>query len=108
MNLRGDVIPVCSLRQKFSMPEVQNTNSTKFLVTRVNGMDVALVVDEVMGIYDIDKSQTYEPPRIVQTDETTYLSTIVDSESHLVLVLSPNYLLTREEQESVEQMVKDR
>ena len=67
INLRGNIIPVLSLRNRFGLPEVPDTDRTEFLITKVDETLLALKVDEVDSIYDLETahlemdSGTYSP-----------------------------------------------
>ena len=54
LNLRGNVIPIYSLRRKFNMEEVMGTATTQLLVTNCRGTLVGYKVDSVSEIIEID------------------------------------------------------
>ena len=72
INLRGNIIPVYSLRNRFGLPDAQITEDSKFLITLVGRTQLALLVDGLDGIYDISEEQYHETPIIVKTEETIY------------------------------------
>ena len=37
INLRGEVVPVMSLRRKFELPDKENTNASRILILKVEG-----------------------------------------------------------------------
>ena len=37
INLRGEVVPVMSLRRKFELPDKENTNASRILILTVEG-----------------------------------------------------------------------
>lgn len=106
INLRGSIIPVLSLRNRFGLPEVPDTEKTEFLITSMEDTVLALKVDEVESIYDLAQAQTFETPRIVRAPETAYMKEIVLMEDkRLVIVLDTNELLSRKEKEAVQKLV---
>lgn len=107
MNLRGSIIPVCSLRNRFNLPEAEVTDNTKFLVTTVGNTQLALTVDMVDGIYDIQGKQCFETPRIVQTDATKFLRGVALLEQRLIVILDVDELLTEKDKAALEKMVDD-
>ena len=66
MNLRGDVLPVFSLRTKFGLQEVPVNEQTKIIVTKSNGVTIAFKVDEVKEIIEMEKTQ-----EVAETEEET-------------------------------------
>ena len=49
INLRGEVIPVMSLRLKFGLPDDEVTNATRIIIIKLEDLDgsIGLLVDEV-------------------------------------------------------------
>ena len=84
INLRGSIIPVLSLRNRFGLP------------------------DEMDSIYDLRTAQIFETPLIVRTPETAYMDEVILLEDRrLVIVLNTDELLSRQEKEAVERMVEE-
>ncbi len=50
VRLRSEVIPVVDVRKRFRLPPASPTRKTKFIVVRIGGRRVALVVDEVTEV----------------------------------------------------------
>lgn len=108
INLRGSIIPVLSLRNRFGLPDVPDTDRTEFLVTTVGSTVLALKVDEMDSIYDLRTAQIFETPLIVRTPETAYMDEVLLLEDRrLVIVLNTNELLSRQEKEAVERMLEE-
>ena len=108
INLRGSIIPVLSLRNRFRLPDVPDTDRTEFLVTTVGSTVLALKVDEMDSIYDLRTAQIFETPLIVRTPETAYMDEVLLLEDRrLVIVLNTNELLSRQEKEAVERMLEE-
>ena len=64
INLRGRVIPIVSLRRKFNMPDVEDTDKTCIIVVQVihaeTELTMGIVVDEVSEVLNI-KCEQIEP-----------------------------------------------
>ena len=93
MNLRGDVIPVYSLRKKFGMSEMPPTAETKLIVTRAQGMLLAFKVDVVVEILDFKDSQMVEKPIIIKTIETEYIRSIAHLNNRMFLLVDHEHVL---------------
>lgn len=107
INLRGDVIPIYSLRHHFNMEEVQHTDETKFIVVNTKGVVIALEVEEVKEIHNVDESMIYEVPLIVKSEDTGYVDKVININGRLILLLNIDNLLSAEEAESIKKMVDD-
>ncbi|MGN0436352.1 MAG: chemotaxis protein CheW [Wujia sp.] len=51
INLRGEIIPVMSMRRKFDLPDKENTNATRILILKLEGnAKIGILVDEVREV----------------------------------------------------------
>lgn len=105
MKLRGGVIPVCSLRNKFSLEELEYTDETRFLIIRAHDKEIALVVDSVDEIHNIESQDSYETPDIVKSPKTNYVEKIVTLGERLIVVLDTRNLLSDEELNDIEKII---
>jgi purine-binding chemotaxis protein CheW len=68
INLRGKVIPVVDLRQKFGMPACEPTEQTVIIVVQYSIGDrpvtMGTLVDQVLEVRAIDGSQIEPPPTL--------------------------------------------
>lgn len=106
INLRGEEIPVLSLRRKFGFSDKEADNETRYLITDVNGKHIALEVDQVKGINDIDQSVVFEVPQVVKSNNTSYLKSIAKIDGDLILLLDSSKLLDTDEVKALEKVKK--
>lgn len=68
INLRGKVIPVVDLRQKFGMPACEPTEQTVIIVVQYGFADrvitMGILVDQVLEVRSIDGSNIEPPPTL--------------------------------------------
>jgi purine-binding chemotaxis protein CheW len=108
INLRGEIIPVFSLRSKFDMPEADADNSDrKIIVTNIKGMPLALEVDMVSEIQNIDKTDITEVPDIVKSYDTLYIKSIAKVDKGIVIILNTEKLMSDEEQQGIAQFMEN-
>lgn len=108
INLRGEIIPVYSLRSKFDMPEMDMDNSErKIIVTNIKGMPIALEVDMVSEIQNIDKMDISDVPDIVKSYDTLYIKSIAKLDKNIVIILNAEKLMSDEEQQGIAQFVEN-
>ncbi|MFA9465979.1 MAG: chemotaxis protein CheW [Velocimicrobium sp.] len=102
INLRGEVIPVYSLRKKFGMPEVELTESTQMIITKLNnGIFLAFEVDNVQEITEITDNSEVIAPALIMSGDTGYIEKVVHIEKNLAILINPEGILTEEEKENV-------
>ena len=107
MNLRGDVLPVYSLRTKFGLTEIPVDEKTKIIVTKSNGVTIAFKVDEVKEIIGCEDAQLTEFPSIARTPETAYVDSVVNHSGRLILLLDQDKLLKESEAEEISQLMSN-
>ena len=69
------MIPVFSLKRLFGMPE--EAADTQLLITETHGMKLAIEVDTVLGIVNVEEEDIKQIPMVVHTEETGYLEDVV-------------------------------
>lgn len=107
INLRGEVIPVYSLRRKFGMQEIETTESTQLIITRLqNGILLAFEVDGVQEITEVtDKSESIAPALIMSGD-TDYIEKVVHLDKSLAILINPEGILTEQEKASIQRYLE--
>lgn len=108
INLRGEVIPVYDLRKKFNMPAYDGSNDErKLIVVKLHDLSIALEVDGVSEIHDFSDDRIVPMPELVLNDSIQYFKRVANVNGRLIILLDVEYLLSREEVESVKKMKED-
>jgi len=50
INLRGEIIPVMSIRKRFNFPEVEDTEETRIVVLKTDEIIIGIIVDAVAEV----------------------------------------------------------
>lgn len=106
MNLRGEVIPVYSLRKRFAMEEYNDPTKNKLIVTRYEDKFLAFKVDEVLEMQDFEAGDISETPVIAKSARTAYIRAIANKHGKLVLLLDPAGMYEGEEEAQMEEVLK--
>lgn len=106
MNLRGEVIPVYSLRKRFEMEEVTDMAKNKLIVARYDGKFIALKVDEVLEMRDFDENALSDTPVIAKSARTTYIRAVANKQGKLVLLLEPSGMYEGDEEAQMEEVLQ--
>lgn len=107
INLRGEVIPVYDIRNKFGLSR-KDSDASKLIITKTNGMLVAIEVDEVREIHDISEEDISDAPEIVISKETSYISKIAKFEDRMIIILNADKLVTKEEALGVREITENK
>jgi len=62
INLRGDIVPVISVRSRFGLPEAEHDDSTCIVVLDFDEYIIGLIVDSVQGVLTIPEGNISAPP----------------------------------------------
>lgn len=107
INLRGDVIPVFSLRSKFGMGEIEPTLETRLIVVQSGEFLLALQVDSVEEIQNVDVEMVHDAPIIVKNDETEYVNKVASINGKLIIIVDVINVLSQQERESIKDIIND-
>ena len=103
INLRGEVIPVYSLRKKFKMPDKGTLDSTHMIITKLkSGIFLAFEVDEVQEITEISDELEAIAPALIMSGDTGYIEKVVHLDKNLAILINPEGILTEEEKANIQ------
>ncbi len=93
INLRGEVIPVMSLRLKMDLEEDEITKDTRIIIIKLNQHEpIGIVVDSVREVVNIDMSMV-EKVGLDSRDENNYVQGIGKQGEALISLLDLNAVL---------------
>jgi purine-binding chemotaxis protein CheW len=97
INLRGDVIPVIDLREKFAMSLEDYTDMTRVIVVEVDDKSIGMVVDSVSHVLRIGRDQIEPAPPLVGGLAGEYIRGVGKLDENLIILLNIERILTTEE-----------
>lgn len=105
VNMRGEVIPVYSLKKKFGLSDSDICDS--MIIIDTADVKLALEVDEVVEIGGILPENVSPMPQIALNKDTRYMPRVAVIEGELVILLDVTELLSEEETEAVKKIAED-
>ena len=90
INLRGEIIPVMSLRLKLGLESDQFTNKTRMIIIKIENAKVAIIVDEVREVVSLEESKIEKAAYDMNDDRTNYISAIGKNNGELISLLDVN------------------
>ncbi|HQB38432.1 MAG TPA: chemotaxis protein CheW [Deltaproteobacteria bacterium] len=95
INLRGKVIPVISLRKKFSLMDTENDSHTRVMVMDINGELTGFIVDSVSEVIRISSSEVQPPPSAMASCgvEQEYITGVVNRSERLLILLDLDHII---------------
>jgi purine-binding chemotaxis protein CheW len=98
INLRGRVIPIVDLRERFGLSKKENDKNTRIIVVELKGRVVGFVVDSVQEVLRIPKRITEPPPPMVAGIGSEYITAVGKLEDRLLILIDLERILTSTEQ----------
>ena len=101
INLRGKVIPVISLRNKFNLPDAESDNRTRVIVMDMASELMGFIVDSCADVVRINVSQIQPPPPIVTGGiDQECISGVIDHGDRLLVLLDLEKMFSPEDRSS--------
>lgn len=97
INLRGTIVPIIDLRQRFSLDSIDYGPTTVVIVLKVDSdkgsRTMGIVVDAVSEVYNIDQGALKPAPDFGQAVSTDFVKGLGTVDDKMVIVLDIDHLL---------------
>ncbi|WP_286235698.1 chemotaxis protein CheW [Thalassotalea sediminis] len=101
INLRGVIIPIIDLRQRFGLQPLEYDEQTVTIILKSQSteqpMVVGIVVDAVSEVYKFDLNAIRTPPKFGSKVDDCFLKGLANIENKLIILLDSNALLDQDE-----------
>lgn len=88
INLRGEIIPVMSIRLKLGLEDDEFTDKTRIIIVKIEGATIGVIVDQVREVVTLDDDNTEKITRTSRDDTASgYISSIGKSKGELISLL---------------------
>ncbi len=88
INLRGEVVPIMSLRKRFGLENDEYTNSTRIIIIRMEDQSmIGFVVDEVQEVVNLDPRTIEKPAFKLDEENAAFLTGIGKQGEELISLL---------------------
>lgn len=97
INLRGTIVPIVDLRERFTLESIPYGVTTVVIVLRVNGEKgdriMGIVVDAVSEVYNISEDALKPAPDFGQAISTDFVMGLGTVDDKMIIVLDIDHLL---------------
>ncbi|MFC1750157.1 chemotaxis protein CheW [Pseudomonadota bacterium] len=97
INLRGTIVPIVDLRERFNLPPTEYSVTTVVIVLRVDSDTgsriMGIVVDAVSEVYNLPEDELKSAPDFGQAISTDFVRGLATVEEKMVIVLDIDHLL---------------
>jgi purine-binding chemotaxis protein CheW len=76
INLRGEIVPVMSMRIKFTLDEIEYNNDTRIIIIKVDNQSMGLIVDEVKEVIQLTEKAIQTKVNESNEEKSSYISGI--------------------------------
>jgi purine-binding chemotaxis protein CheW len=99
INLRGNVIPVVDVRERFGFPQIEITDLTRIIVIESEGRQIGLFVDNVSQVIRINEKNIDPPADLIEGVSEDFITGIGRLKDHLIVILNLTNILFEKELE---------
>ncbi len=105
INLRGKVIPVVDLQNRFGLQQGERTKASRIVVVDVGDHTIGMVVDAVSEVLRVPADAVEPPSPVVTTIESDYIRGIAKLEGRLIILLDLDKVLSWDEKRKLRDVV---
>lgn len=92
-NLRGKVIPVMSIRERFGKEQIPFDSRTCVVVVELDDVSAGIIIDKVCEVVNISANNITAPPSFKSVNANRFISHIVNTDDHVKLILDCKKLI---------------
>lgn len=107
INLRGRVLPVIDLSERFGRESTRYGERTCIIVLDVASCQVGFIVDAVSEVSEMKDGQIQQPPRLGHATDEDYVVGIGRHENGITLLLDPARVLGEGVLSSIQTVIDD-
>ncbi len=107
INLRGSVVPVYSLRERFGMDSRIDNPEKSLLITLSSGTMLAYEVDAVEEIEEMRPEDVNEMPSVASSEETAFMDKVLHIRNDIVIAINVDKVLSEDAQNMVNQLIEN-
>jgi purine-binding chemotaxis protein CheW len=97
INLRGRVIPVISLRQRFGLSEKESDDKSRIMIMDIQGITLGVVVDAVSEVLRVPSNVVEDTPPMATDISTEFIKGIAKLEDRLIILIDMDKLVEKSE-----------
>ncbi|MEW5790306.1 MAG: chemotaxis protein CheW [Pseudomonadota bacterium] len=96
INLRGNVVPIISTRDRFNLPAAEPTPETRIILVDLEKQVVGIVVDSVAEVVNLEAGEIEKAPSMDKDEWVQFIHGVARRQSDLLILLDLSKLLSEE------------
>ncbi len=98
IDLRGTVIPIIDLREKFGLMSKEYKSNTRVIIIEVEEKKIGMIVDNVSQVISTPESNILPPPSSMsKSNSERYIDGVVKIDKHFIILLNIDHIFSTEE-----------
>lgn len=106
LNLRGAVVPIIDLRERFDMEQVEYSPVTVVIVLCIgnvsDNLTMGIVADAVSDVLHVNPDDVREAPKLGSKIDTCYMQGMYVEDQRMVMLLDVDHLFNPDEIENIQ------
>ena len=107
INLRGKVVALIDVRNRFKMTEIGYTEKTCVVILNIHGQLVGLIVDTVREVIKINPNQMEEAPRFSETEGSRFIKALAKVKNDVKILLNTDRIIKEEDANALETVLSN-
>ncbi len=96
INLRGELIPIVSMRKRFGIDE--SPSKSRIIIVKIEDEKIGLQVDSVVEIAEIPPEKISKPSKLFKGFKAEFIESVAElKDNRVAIILNLNRVLTTEE-----------
>ncbi len=96
IDLRGSVIPILDLREKFGIDTIAYSEKTRVIILETSGKKIGIIVDTVSKVIQVEEKDIAPPPNAITGDDNQFISGVIRLEDKLIILLDIGNMFSEE------------
>lgn len=97
ISLRGEVIPIVDLRQRFGISEKMDDKFKRTIIIKVKDRKIGMIVDNVSKVIRVSESEIKEAPTFTSLIGSDYIKGIVMLNERMIILLDIQAIFSEDE-----------
>lgn len=94
INLRGEIVPIMDLRRRFGLPSVEDTESTRIIIVKIDDIVLGIIVDQVTEVIQLNDDSIENVTNFSSDLSMDYIFGVGKINDRIVTILKLDKLLT--------------
>lgn len=98
-NLRGNIIPVIDLRERFNLNELNYTENTRVIIVKYDSYQIGMIVDSSSETLQLDEKDIEIKPTVNAVVDEEFIKEIGKHNNRIIMLLDLKKILDIEDEE---------